>query len=285
MAESSTVRLLPMRTTAAVLMLLAATCTGRAQGAGLSGTWAPAAGAPAAEVFSLTLLVRGDAVCGKVMATSHGATHIDDSMVVGRRRGAGADLVFTSRQGTADQRGRATVRIDGHTLQWRVTQPVPGADLWPAVALRRQERHGADERAALRIACEPHWGAIARGDAERIDLRGDADPAASPAAADPERTREALGALLAVSAQPIPVRSTCAEAAAPKGLWRVGDLLAVRLAYLDRGANVVEGACRAHRCEVVIRHAAGEDVASAQIRFERRQGRAVPESLQCVLTP
>lgn len=109
----------------------------------------------------------------------------------------------------------------------------------------------------------------------------------SSAPANPEATRKALTALLAAANNPIPRTSSCYEGHGVYGQLgpaTVKDLLAMRMAYLYAGSNVIEGHCeQAQQCTVSIRRAAGEDVASIVIFFKLRHGKA--RSLQCVITP
>ena len=106
---------------------------------------------------------------------------------------------------------------------------------------------------------------------------------------DPEATRKALTALLAAANDSIPRTSSCHEgqgAYGQTGPATVKDFLAMRMAYLYAGSNVVEGRCeQQHKCTVSIRHAAGEDVASASITFAVKAGKAQVATLQCLVTP
>lgn len=108
---------------------------------------------------------------------------------------------------------------------------------------------------------------------------------AAPEAANPEDTSKALQALFAIANEPIPKSSTCFGVYGPGGPPKVRDFLAVQFAALGGGANTVAGKCSASRCEVSLRHAAGEDVSSADVRFELLWGRADLRTLQCVITP
>lgn len=103
-----------------------------------------------------------------------------------------------------------------------------------------------------------------------------------------EATRKALTALLAAANDPIPRSSSCHEghgAYGQPGPATVKDLLAMRMAYLYAGSNVIEGHCeQAQQCTVSIRHAAGEDVASASITFAVKTGKAQVATLRCVIT-
>ncbi|CAD5370203.1 conserved exported hypothetical protein [Rubrivivax sp. A210] len=112
-----------------------------------------------------------------------------------------------------------------------------------------------------------------------------AGPAPAAPEPDPAATRQALRALLASAQDGIPRGSGCDGDYGQRGRARVKDLLAVQLAYLYRGDNVITGGCAGNACELTIRHAAGEDVASATLRFEQRQGRARVGTLRCVITP
>lgn len=106
---------------------------------------------------------------------------------------------------------------------------------------------------------------------------------------NPEATRKALTALLAAANDPIPRTSSCHEGHGvygQPGPATVKDLLAMRMAYLYAGSNVIEGQCKqARQCTVSIRHTAGEDVASASITFAVKAGKAQVATLQCLITP
>jgi hypothetical protein len=108
---------------------------------------------------------------------------------------------------------------------------------------------------------------------------------AEQAPPDPEAAAGALRKLLSMAELPIPSTSSCQADYGQKGRARVGDLVATRLGYLYDGTNRIEGACTAEACSVSITHAAGEDLASATIRFRLRHGSPQVASLQCVLTP
>lgn len=110
--------------------------------------------------------------------------------------------------------------------------------------------------------------------------------ASAATAADPVATQKALSALLAAANDTIPKASSCHGDFGQAGKAKVKDLLAMRMAYLYAGTNVIEGSCsKAAQCTVTIRHAAGEDVASAAISFAVGAGKARASSLQCVITP
>lgn len=103
--------------------------------------------------------------------------------------------------------------------------------------------------------------------------------------ADPIATREALVALLASSDAVIPKTSSCQGDYGQRGRVRVKHLLAMQLAYLYAGENVIVGHCAASSCKVTINHAAGEDVSSAIIEFRLKGGKADSATLHCVMTP
>jgi hypothetical protein len=102
---------------------------------------------------------------------------------------------------------------------------------------------------------------------------------------DPAATAQALGALLAASNAVIPASSSCQGHYGQTGKATVKDLLAVQLAYLYSGNNVIQGNCQSRQCTVTITHAAGEDVSSATITFDKVRGKARISTLQCLMTP
>lgn len=102
---------------------------------------------------------------------------------------------------------------------------------------------------------------------------------------DPDKTTEALRALFAAANDTIPAKTSCDGIYGQKGPAKVRDLLAMQMAYLHNGDNVVGGECKDGRCEVFIKHSAGESVASAQIRFAVNKGKASARSLECIITP
>lgn len=101
----------------------------------------------------------------------------------------------------------------------------------------------------------------------------------------PNDTAAALRTLLAASNQAIPKSSTCHGTYFPGRLATVKDLVAIQLAYLQSGANVISGACTEQTCSLEIRHANGEDVSYASISFHARDGVACASTLACVITP
>lgn len=112
--------------------------------------------------------------------------------------------------------------------------------------------------------------------------------AAGNVAADsghPQNTATALRALLAASNQAIPTSSTCHGTYFPGRQATVKDLVAVQLAYLQSGENVISGLCTKQKCALEIRHANGEDVSYASIAFDVRNGAARASTLACVITP
>ncbi len=108
---------------------------------------------------------------------------------------------------------------------------------------------------------------------------------AAPPAPDPAQTLEPLRHLLRSSGLTIPKASSCFGDYGQRGEPRIRDLLSSRLAYLNNGQNTITGACNATHCALEIRHAAGEDVASATVAFNVRNGLVNRRSLRCVLTP
>jgi hypothetical protein len=111
---------------------------------------------------------------------------------------------------------------------------------------------------------------------------------ASQSQGNPDRTLPVLKALLDSSDQLIPAGSSCDGKYGNQGPARISDLLATQLAYLYRGKNVIKGACRGSgdpRCSVTISHAFGEDVSSAVLSFNLKDGKVQVETLSCILTP
>jgi uncharacterized protein YecT (DUF1311 family) len=102
---------------------------------------------------------------------------------------------------------------------------------------------------------------------------------------DPIATRKALAVLLASSNAAIPNTSTCRGDYGQSGQPTIKDMLAMQLAYLYAGKNTIEGKCASGACSIIIRHAAGEDVASATIKFGIRKGRMNLATLRCTITP
>lgn len=104
-------------------------------------------------------------------------------------------------------------------------------------------------------------------------------------AAAPEATTSAVRVLFASAATPIWKHSTCYGQYGQQGAPTLGDLLAVERASMYAGSNCIGGRCEGPRCEVVVSHAAGEDVSNTQIRFNMKHGRIVPATLACLMTP
>lgn len=102
---------------------------------------------------------------------------------------------------------------------------------------------------------------------------------------DPQLTGVALQALLSASNVTIPRNSSCFANYPGTNKPTIKDLLATRLAYLHRGENVIQGSCKKGHCELIIRHSAGEDVASANIKFSVTRGQVDMRSLNCLMTP
>jgi|CXWL01.1.fsa_nt_gi hypothetical protein len=102
---------------------------------------------------------------------------------------------------------------------------------------------------------------------------------------DPQASSKALGLLLAASNSLIPESSSCQGNYGQTGKATVKDLLAIQLAYLYAGKNVIQGNCSSKQCAVTITHASGDDVSSAIITFNLKQGKASIPTLQCVITP
>jgi hypothetical protein len=106
--------------------------------------------------------------------------------------------------------------------------------------------------------------------------------------ADSEQTLEALRLLLDIDDTQLREGSSC--------FGRYGtlsptlrDLLAMRLAVFDSGKNVIEGGCETagatKSCKLNFYHAHGEDVSSSNFTFQVVNGKAVPNSLECVMSP
>ena len=102
---------------------------------------------------------------------------------------------------------------------------------------------------------------------------------------DPRGTAVALRLLLSASNESIPQGSTCFGAYGQSGEPRVRDLLAVELASLYKGVNVISGSCTPVACSLAITHRAGEDVSSALINFRYRNSQLVIGSMACRITP
>ena len=105
---------------------------------------------------------------------------------------------------------------------------------------------------------------------------------------DPDRTLVVLKALFESADQVIPSGSSCSGTYGNQGPTKLGDLLAMQFAYLYRGKNVIKGACRGTGntpCSLRISHSFGEDVSSAILTFNLKDGKVQIETLNCVLTP
>ena len=102
---------------------------------------------------------------------------------------------------------------------------------------------------------------------------------------DPTETTKALSILLAASNAPIPESSSCNGSYGQTGKATVKDLLAVQLAYLYSGKNIIQGKCNSTQCTVAINHSSGEDVSSTTITFGVKQDKANISTLHCVITP
>ena len=98
-------------------------------------------------------------------------------------------------------------------------------------------------------------------------------------------TEGAMRMLLAAAPMSVPPSSTCYGMIPGVPRPTLGDMLAIPLAALDRGANRVSGGCRDDRCRIRITHSAGEDVFSYDYRFRAERGAMVPASLECFSTP
>ena len=109
-------------------------------------------------------------------------------------------------------------------------------------------------------------------------------------AASPENeTGSAIAALLAASSLPVHQGSSCHGVLPGIAKPSLGDVVASRLDALDGGRNTVTAHCETSEnppvCHVIIAHADGEDVSSAEFRFHLVGGRLDSGSLVCVLTP
>lgn len=100
-------------------------------------------------------------------------------------------------------------------------------------------------------------------------------------------TKEVLDLLLAASTMTIPPQSSCQGDYGQQGKPKVKDVLAMELAYLNRGRNTIIGKCKGDpkSCVLRIRHAYGEDVYSADIHFQVRGGLVDINTLSCIMTP
>jgi len=105
------------------------------------------------------------------------------------------------------------------------------------------------------------------------------------AAIDPIETNAALSALFTITNEVIPESSSCQGNYGQQGKAKVSDLLAIQLAYLYKGKNIIQGNCTNNQCTVSITHSSGEDVSSAIIKFKLVRGKASVGTLECVITP
>lgn len=108
--------------------------------------------------------------------------------------------------------------------------------------------------------------------------------AAEPSA-DPIATRKTLAVLFASSNASIPKGSTCWGDYGQTGQPKIKDMLAMQLAYMYVGENLIEGKCADGLCSITIKHSSGEDVSFAQIKFCIRKGRVNTATLHCIITP
>ena len=82
------------------------------------------------------------------------------------------------------------------------------------------------------------------------------------ATAEPPDTKRALNLLLAASNMTLPPQSSCGGYYGQTGAPKVKDLLAMELAYFNRGENTIVGSCQgpgAKSCSLLIGHEYGED--------------------------
>lgn len=111
----------------------------------------------------------------------------------------------------------------------------------------------------------------------------------TPAAAGPRDTKEAWDLLLAACNMTIPPQSSCRGEYGQTGAPKVRDLLAMELAYLNRGENTIVGSCKgsgAKSCNLFIGHKYGEDQYAAEIHFTvSNKGEIDINTLTCIMTP
>ena len=102
----------------------------------------------------------------------------------------------------------------------------------------------------------------------------------------PAQTKQVLSILFKSSQKTIPKQSSCNGDYGQKGPATIGDLLAMQLAYMQKGTNTIVGQCDANKlCRLNINHSAGEDVYSAEISFNTSKDKLMVETLSCVITP
>lgn len=105
---------------------------------------------------------------------------------------------------------------------------------------------------------------------------------------DPTETKFVLNILLSASNELIPSESSCGGNYGQAGRARLKDLLSAKLAYLYKGKNTITGRCHGKgdkNCVLIIKHTAGEDAYSAEIRFLIQRGKIQMSTLTCVITP
>jgi hypothetical protein len=101
-------------------------------------------------------------------------------------------------------------------------------------------------------------------------------------------TEKALFALLAASNNTVRPGSSCDSPYGQQGPARVVDIVATALSVFHRGKNTIVGSCSGQdkqTCSLSISHAFGEEVSSAEFRFEARNAKALADTLECVTTP
>lgn len=100
------------------------------------------------------------------------------------------------------------------------------------------------------------------------------------------QTKQVLSILFKSSQKTIPKQSSCNGDYGQKGPALIGDLLAMQLAYMQKGTNAIAGQCDVNNlCKLNINHSAGEDVYSAEISFNMSKNKLMVDTLSCIITP
>jgi hypothetical protein len=132
----------------------------------MAGSWEDRGGKRA--VFSLEALQQGQAVCGRIETLS--GDKVDSAWFVGTLEAGNARISFQPNFTGEDERGWATLTVQGKGWHWQVTdRPETVNHIWDQADVRRNA-WGAGRMRLVEKWCQSKWTGIRGGRLEEVDL-------------------------------------------------------------------------------------------------------------------
>jgi hypothetical protein len=109
--------------------------------------------------FELSLIQRGNLLCGYAMSAFDVNSKIDGTMVVGTAESEAATLRFGSSHVDIKDAGLASLALHKNTIAWTTSKRVGGSYIWDRVHLQRVAGN-SKKRQEIENECRQLWAAI-----------------------------------------------------------------------------------------------------------------------------